>query len=56
MIALDLPRIVGVGMLAVAVFTQAHIVRMVRGARSDVEAEHERRAEVLGFTVQSDLL
>ena len=51
MIALDVPRIVGAGLLAIAVFTQAHIVRKVRGLRSDFEAEDGRRADVLGFAV-----
>ena len=49
MTVFDVPRAVGAGLLVVAVFTQAHIVRAERALLSEVEREMGVRSAVLGF-------
>jgi hypothetical protein len=51
MIALDVPRMLGVGLLATALLTRAHIASAARALHIAGEQEDARRARVLGFGI-----
>jgi|TARA_X000000368_G_scaffold377220_1_gene330761 hypothetical protein len=51
MIALDVPRAVGICVLLTGVLAQAHLSKVTRDAQSAVDDEATRRADVLGFWI-----